>query len=78
MPEAVRIGLSGTIPRGVFAWDILLFIIGNSGDDCAFYKLVEFNGAVLKDLSVSERMALRKVTTEMGVKASYIQPVKRL
>lgn len=74
VPEVVLIELKGTIPKGVFAKDIILFIIGNLGADYAIYKVVEFCGAVIKDLSVSERMALCNMTTEMGAKASYIQP----
>ncbi|MBN1849788.1 MAG: 3-isopropylmalate dehydratase large subunit [Deltaproteobacteria bacterium] len=74
VPEVVRIELSGTIPRGVYAKDIILFIIGNLGADYAIYKVVEFCGPVLKGLSVSERMVLCNMTTEMGAKASYIQP----
>lgn len=74
VPEVVRIELRGTIPRGVYAKDIILFIIGNLGADYAIYKAVEFCGPILKDLSVSERMALCNMTTEMGAKTSYIQP----
>jgi 3-isopropylmalate/(R)-2-methylmalate dehydratase large subunit len=74
VPEVIRIALHGTIPRGVYAKDIILFIIGNLGADYAIYKVVEFCGPVLKGLSVSERMALCNMTTEMGAKASYIQP----
>lgn len=74
VPEVVRIELRGTVPRGVYAKDIILFIIGNLGADYAIYKVVEFCGPILKDLSVSERMALCNMTTEMGAKSSYIQP----
>jgi 3-isopropylmalate/(R)-2-methylmalate dehydratase large subunit len=74
VPEVIRIELRGTIPKGVYAKDIILFIIGNLGADYAIYKVVEFCGPVLKGLSVSERMALCNMTTEMGAKASYIQP----
>lgn len=74
VPEVIRIELRGTIPSGVYAKDIILFIIGNLGADYAIYKLVEFCGPILKGLSVSERMALCNMTTEMGAKASYIQP----
>lgn len=74
VPEVIRIALHGAIPRGVYAKDIILFIIGNLGADYAIYKVVEFCGPVLKGLSVSERMALCNMTTEMGAKASYIQP----
>lgn len=42
--------------------------------DFAVYKAVEFAGPVIDALSVSERMALCNMTTEMGAKTSYIQP----
>ena len=73
-PEVVRIELKGKIPKGVYAKDIILYIIGDLGADYAIYKAVEFCGTVLKELSVSERMALCNMTTEMGAKTSYIQP----
>lgn len=74
VPEILRINLEGVIPRGVYAKDIILHIIGKLGADYGVYKAVEFTGPVLKQLSISERMALCNMTTEMGAKASYIQP----
>ncbi len=74
VPEVIRIALEGDLPTGVFAKDIILHIIGDLGADYAIYKVVEFCGPVLSRLSVSERMALCNMTTEMGAKASYIQP----
>jgi 3-isopropylmalate/(R)-2-methylmalate dehydratase large subunit len=53
---------------------MILHIIGELGADFALYKAVEFTGEVLKTLSVSERMALCNMTTEMGAKTSYIKP----
>lgn len=74
IPEVVRINLEGTLPKGVYAKDIILNIIGNLGADHGVYKAIEFTGPVLKQLSVSERMALCNMTTEMGAKTAYIQP----
>lgn len=74
IPEIVRIHLEGTLPKGVYAKDIILHIIGKLGADYGVYKAIEFTGPVLKELSVSERMALCNMTTEMGAKTSYIQP----
>ncbi|EAX47426.1 3-isopropylmalate dehydratase [Thermosinus carboxydivorans Nor1] len=74
VPEIVRINLEGELPKGVYAKDIILKVIGTLGADYAVYKAVEFTGPVLKQLSVSERMALCNMTTEMGAKTSYIQP----
>jgi 3-isopropylmalate/(R)-2-methylmalate dehydratase large subunit len=74
VPEIIRIHLEGTLPKGVYAKDIILKVIGDLGADYGVYKAVEFTGPVLKQLSVSERMAMCNMTTEMGAKTSYIQP----
>lgn len=74
VPEIIRINLEGDIPKGVYAKDIILHVIGALGADYAVYKAIEFTGPALKQLSVSERMAMCNMTTEMGAKTSYIQP----
>ncbi|NWF55759.1 MAG: 3-isopropylmalate dehydratase large subunit [Syntrophaceae bacterium] len=74
VPEIVRFHLTGTLSRGVFAKDVILKIIGDLGADYGIYKGIEFTGPLLKSLSVSERMALCNMTTEMGAKTAYIQP----
>lgn len=74
VPEIIRINLEGTLQKGVYAKDIILKVIGDLGADYGVYKAVEFTGPALKQLSVSERMAMCNMTTEMGAKTSYIQP----
>ena len=74
VPEVIRIQLDGKLPHGVFAKDVILKVIGTLGADYGVYRAVEFTGPVLKQLSVSERMTLCNMTTEMGAKAAYIQP----
>jgi len=74
IPEIIRIQLDGKLPKGVYAKDVILKIIGELGADYGVYKAVEFTGPVLKQLSISERMALCNMTTEMGAKTAYIQP----
>lgn len=74
VPEIIRINLTGKLPQGVYAKDVILKIIGDLGADYAVYKAVEFAGPVLQEFSISERMCLCNMTTEMGAKACYIQP----
>lgn len=74
VPEVMRVTLKGRIPKGISAKDIILHIIGDLGADFAVYKGVEFTGEVIGQLGISERMTLCNMTTEMGAKASYIQP----
>lgn len=74
IPEIIRINLEGKLPKGVFAKDVILKVIGSLGADYGVYRGVEFTGPVLKELSVAQRMTLCNMTTEMGAKAAYIQP----
>ena len=74
VPEIFRVHLIGKLAPGVFAKDVILYIIGDLGADYGVYKAVEFTGPALAELSVSERMCLCNMSTEMGCKASYIQP----
>lgn len=74
VPEIIRINFEGQLPKGVYAKDIILHAIGELGADYAVYKAVEFGGSVIQQLSISERMALCNMTTEMGAKTAYIQP----
>lgn len=74
VPEVIRIHLEGGLPKGVYAKDIILHVIGKLGADYGVYQAVEFTGPLLDELPVSERMTLCNMTTEMGAKTSYIQP----
>ena len=74
VPEVVRITFTGRPGRGVYAKDVILHAIGTLKADYAVYKAVEFAGEAVAGFSVSERMAMCNMTTEMGAKTSYIQP----
>lgn len=74
VPEIIKINFEGKLQKGVYAKDAILHAIGELGADFAVYKAVEFGGSMLENLSISERMALCNMSTEMGAKASYIQP----
>ncbi|XOQ52627.1 MAG: 3-isopropylmalate dehydratase large subunit [Succiniclasticum sp.] len=74
VPEIVRITITGTLQPGVYAKDVILHIIGKLGADYNVYRAVEFAGPVVSQLSLSERMCMCNLSTEMGCKTSYIQP----
>jgi homoaconitate hydratase family protein/3-isopropylmalate dehydratase small subunit len=68
VPESIRITLSGKLPAGVYAKDLSLWIIGMLGSDGADYLSVEFHGNGVASLSISERMTLANLASEMGAK----------
>lgn len=74
VPEIIKINFEGKPKKGVYAKDMILHAIGELGADYAVYKAIEFGGSALEHLSISERMAMCNMSTEMGAKTSYIQP----
>jgi homoaconitate hydratase family protein len=74
VPETVRVSFKGKLPKGVFAKDVVLSIIGREGADGADYKAVEFTGPAAKEFSVASRFTMANMAAEMGAKNGYFPP----
>ncbi len=72
VPETLKIVLSGNLKMGVYAKDVILFLIGEIGASGANYKSVEFSGDTVSRMSISERMTLCNLSAEMGAKAGIV------
>lgn len=70
VPETVQIDLTGHLGSGCYAKDIALHLLKEFGPSGADYKSVEFFGSALLELSMSSRMVLCNMATEMGAKAA--------
>lgn len=68
VPESLKITLTGKLNKGVYAKDLSLWIIGKIGTDGANYMSIEFHGDGVGTLSISERMTLTNLASEMGAK----------
>jgi len=68
VPESIKITLKGKLNQGVYAKDLSLWIIGMIGSDGANYMSIEYHGEGVKTLSISERMTLANLASEMGAK----------
>jgi len=78
VPEIIKFNIIGKIKKGIMAKDIILYIISQLGTDIALYKAIEFDGEAVKELSLDERLVLCNMSVEMGAKATYIKPDKRV
>jgi homoaconitate hydratase family protein len=74
VPETLRIEIDGKLPRGVYAKDVSLKIIGDGGADMADYMAVEFAGKTSRNFSVGSRFVLANMSAEMGAKNGYFEP----
>ena len=68
VPPSLRIDLKGKLRPGVSAKDLSLWIIGILGSDGANYMSIEFHGEGVETLSISERMTVCNLASEMGAK----------
>ena len=72
VPESIKFVLSGNLKKGIYAKDVILFLIGQIGASGANYKAVEFLGETVRLMSISERMTLCNLSAEMGAKAGMV------
>ncbi|NLK08768.1 MAG: 3-isopropylmalate dehydratase large subunit [Firmicutes bacterium] len=73
VPETIRINITGKLPAGVFAKDIVLHVIGILGADGATYKALEFTGETVAEMPMDDRLTLSNMAVEAGAKAGLIE-----
>jgi 3-isopropylmalate/(R)-2-methylmalate dehydratase large subunit len=73
-----RVNVTGKLPLGVTAKDIILKIIGTIGTAGGTGYVIEFAGEVIRNLSVEERMTICNMTIEAGARAGLIAPDQKI
>lgn len=66
--EASNMHVTGKFARGVYAKDLILYIVGKIGADGATYKSLEFTGPGVKNIPVSGRLTISNMAVEAGAK----------
>ncbi|QBD77444.1 3-isopropylmalate dehydratase large subunit [Ktedonosporobacter rubrisoli] len=73
-PKTMEIRVEGTLPRGCYAKDLALFIIGQIGAAAGTGHCVEFTGPAIQALSMEGRMTLCNMSIECGARAGMVAP----
>jgi len=68
------IKVTGKLPIGVTAKDVILQTIGKIGTAGGTGMIIEYAGSTVEDLSVEERMTICNMSIEAGARAGLIAP----
>jgi len=67
-----RINITGKLPTGVTSKDVILQTIGIIGTAGGNGMVIEYDGSVIKDLNVEQRMTICNMSIEAGARAGLI------
>jgi len=73
-PSTIKINISGPLPEGVYAKDVILSVIGRLGVNGATNRVVEFTGPVVDAMSMESRMTLCNMAIEAGGTSGICSP----
>jgi 3-isopropylmalate/(R)-2-methylmalate dehydratase large subunit len=73
-PKTIRFNVSGTLPKGVYAKDVILHIIGLIGVNGATDRVMEFHGETISAMTMDSRMTLCNMAIEAGGTSGICMP----
>ncbi len=76
-PKTMRIRLTGKLSWGVYAKDIILYLISQIGVKGATDRVIEFCGPIIDDLDMDGRMTICNMAVEAGVTSGLCYPDDR-
>lgn len=74
LPETMKIVITGKLPRGVYAKDVILRIIKELTVNGATDKVIEFVGPVVNAMSMESRMTMCNMSVEAGATCGVCMP----
>lgn len=73
-PRTIRVELSGSLKEGVYAKDVILFVIGRLGVNGASDCVIEFCGPVIDSFDMEARMTVCNMAVEAGATSGICNP----
>ncbi len=73
-PQTIRFNVNGQLPKGVYAKDVILHIIGQIGVNGATDRVMEFHGSTIDAMGMDSRMTLCNMAIEAGATSGICMP----
>jgi 3-isopropylmalate/(R)-2-methylmalate dehydratase large subunit len=74
VPETIKVSIRGRLPEYVSPKDLTLYLIGNLSAQGANFKVIEYHGETIRQLSTSGRLVLCNMSVEAGATSGIVPP----
>lgn len=74
VPTTHRYIIEGVTQKGVYARDVIQYIVREVGMDASVYSCIEWDGSYIHSLPVPLRFPFTLMSVELGAKCSFIEP----
>jgi len=74
VPGTIKVNVNGIFSSGVYPKDLILYLIGKLTAEGANFKVLEFHGEAIKNMSTSGRLTLSNMSVEAGATSGIVPP----
>jgi len=74
VPGTIKVVVKGSFGNHVYPKDLILHLIGKISAEGANFKVLEFHGPTIRDMSTSGRLVLCNMSVEAGATAGVVPP----
>jgi len=72
VPGTIRVNVNGTFPRFVGPKDLILHLIGKISAEGANFKVIEYHGETIREMSTSGRLVICNMSVEAGATSGIV------
>jgi len=74
VPATIKVVVNGKMPAYVYPKDLILYVIGRLTAQGANYKVLEFHGDTIRNMSTSGRLTICNMSVEAGATSGLVPP----
>ena len=72
VPATIKVVIDGVLPKYISAKDVILHLIGKISAEGANFKVLEFHGSTIKNMSTSGRLTICNMSVEAGATSGIV------
>ena len=78
VPKSIKINITGKLRNGIMGRDVFEYILGQIGPAGAIYKVMEYTGPVMDEMSIDSRLSMCCLSMFSGAKLGIVNPDKKV